>query len=139
MFAESTPLCFLIITRVLYIYIINIPLSRPFSTFLFLISIILYTKKRTLFPAPYLLPRTFLTLSFVTLIYSLLYTLYREGYTFPQLFTPFPQFYYTPYIQKREHFTRPPFTSYKVNTFSTATFFIFLKCYLWVKFAEKSF
>ena len=105
---------------------------------LFLISIILY--KETLFPA-HSLP--FPPLSFRTFVYLyiLLYTLYREEHTFPQLFTLFLYFYYTPIIYRRGNILPAPFLplyiySYKVNTFSTAHF---LTLIVWGKVCGEKF
>ena len=116
MFAESTPLCFLIITSVLYIYNEH-TFSRPFSTFLFFSLLYYIYIRETLFPA-LILSRTFLTLSLFTL---LLYTLYIEEYTFPQLFTLCPPFFY-PFIKWTPLHRHFPY------------FFI-----VWEKFAGKSF
>ena len=50
---------------------------------------ILYTEKRTLFPAHFFIP----PLSYPFFVYSfIIYSIYREEYTFPQLFTIFPPF-----------------------------------------------
>ena len=99
----------------LYLYIMNIPLSCPFSTFSLSLyyTISIYRNENTLsrtlpFPATFFPPPLFTLL---------LYTLYIE----------------------RKHFPAPFYPSYKVNTFSTAPFPYFLKCYLWEKFAGKSF
>ena len=96
MFAESTPLCFLIITNVLYIYNEHTFIPPLFFSLSLLYYYILYLYKGTLFPAPYLLSRHFLTFPLFTL---LLYTLYIERNTLSRnFFRPFPYFYYTPYI-----------------------------------------
>lgn len=104
----------------------NIPLSRcflsPISIILFYYTISIY-KKGTLFPAPYLSCH-FLSAPLFTFIYLYyIYSIYREEHTFPQLFTPFPTvLLYSLYIEE-ETFSPPLFyPSYKVNTFSTATF-----------------
>ena len=61
----------------------NIPLSRPFPPFPF--SIILYLYKGNTLSRTYPFPPPFLPLySFI------IYSIYREEHTFPQLFTPFP-------------------------------------------------
>ena len=110
----------------------------PFSTFSLSLLYYIYIRE-TLFPAPYL-SRHFLTLSLFTLILFIIYSIYREEHTFPQLFTPFLiLLLYSLYIEEGTLFPPPFLPSYKVNTFSTATFFIFLKCYLREKFAGKSF
>lgn len=82
-----------------YTYTIFAP-PFPFSIILYL-----YTERGTLFPAPYL-SRHFLSAHLFTL---LLYTLYIEEHTFPQLFTPFLYFYYTPIIYRRGNILPAPF------------------------------
>lgn len=66
MFAESTRVCFLIRTSVLYI--MNISLPRPFSTFLFH-SLLYYIRKHSFPHILYLLPRHFLSAPLFTFIY----------------------------------------------------------------------
>lgn len=112
--------------RSIYLYIMSIPLFRPFSTFLILsLLYYIYIQKRNTLSRTFF---TFLSAHSFTLIYSfIIYSIYREEHTFPQLFTPFPQFYYTPYIYRRGNTLPAPFyPSYKVNTFSTAIFLTFL-------------
>ena len=79
--------------RSIYLYIMNIPLPRPFSTFSFLYYTIIYyiyIQKRE-YSFPHLtFPATFFPHLCLPL-YSLLYTLYIDtGNTFPQLFPPIP-------------------------------------------------
>ena len=79
--------------------------APPFLSLYYTISIY---KRGTLFPA-HSLP-SHLSYPFrMFLIYSfIIYSLYREEYTFPQLFPPFPiLLLYSLYI---EHFSRPFFT-----------------------------
>ena len=134
--------------RAFYIYIMNIPFPSLFHLILFLISIILlqtisiYKREYSFPPLPFAPHLSYL--SFVYPYTLLLYTLYIERNILSRNFLffsrPFPYFYYTPYIYRMIYtFPAPFYPSYKVNTFSTATFFIFLKCYLWEKFAGKSF
>ena len=125
--------------RSIYLYIMNIPLPRPFSTFLFPFSIILYlyTKRETLFPA-LTFPATFFLHLCLPLYSFIIYSIYREY--FSATFLALSHTFIILLIYREWYTLWPPFLPlYKVNTFSTATFFIFLKCYLWEKFAGKSF
>ena len=131
MFAESTHLC-------LYersIYIMNIPLPALFPPFSIIYYIYIQKWEHSFPHLPF--PATFFLHLCLSLYPFIIYTLYIErsilSRNFPILLL------YSLYIENDIHFARPFFTSYKVNTFSTATFFIFLKCYLWGKFAGKSF
>lgn len=128
-----------------YISIYNEHTFFPPFSFLSIILYILYlyTKMEILFPAHHFLYAHLFTLSFIYLYY----TLYIQGIRFPATFYSFPAFSFTfiiLLIYRRGNTFPAPFspliyTPYKVNTFSTATFFIFLKCYLCGKFAGKSF
>ena len=117
MFAESTHVCLLIRTIVLYIYNEHI-FAR---CFLSLISIILlytisiYKKEEHSFPhILYLLPRTFLTLIYSFIIYSI----YRYREYFSATFYPFPHSFIILLIYRMIHTFPAPFLPlYKVNTF----------------------
>ena len=122
MFAESTPLCLLIITNVLYIYI---SLPRPFS---FPISIILlYTisiQKRNTFSRTFF---TFCPAPFLPLYISIIYTLYIERNILSRNFLPFPHSFIILLLYIEEGtLCPPPFSlyiySYKVNTFTPPIF-----------------
>ena len=95
MFAESTRVCFLI--RNIVLYIMNIPFSRPFSfslSLLYYYILYLYTERGTLFPAPYPFPPLSYPFFVYPYILFIIYSIYREGYTFPQLLPLFPPFPY---------------------------------------------
>ena len=107
MFAESTRVC--LYERSIYLYIMNISLSRPFSTLfhLFLISIILdlYTEKEnTLSRTFFILSRHFLTF----ILFYYIYSIYREEHTFPPFPYPFPHSFIILLIYRRGNtFSRP--------------------------------
>ena len=115
MFAESTPLC--LYERSIY----NEHTFAPPFSFPYLYYTIIYYIRETLFPA--------LTLSrhFLTLIHSfIIYSIYREEYTFPQLLPlSHTSIILLLYIEE-ETFYPPPFSpyiySYKVNTFTPPIF-----------------
>ena len=114
-----------------YTYTIFAP---PFFFSFLSIILYLYTKMRTLFPAPYL-SRHFLTF---TLIYSLLYTLYIERSILSRNFLPLSHTFIILLIYIEWYTLCPPlFTPYKVNTFSTATFLTFL--IVWEKVCGEKF
>ena len=107
MFAESTRVC-------LYersIYIMNIPLSRPFSTFSFSIILYLYTKREHSFPH-LTFPATFLPSICLPLYTLLLYTLYIERNILSRNFLPFSRpfltLYYTLIIYREWYTLSPP-------------------------------
>ena len=100
--------------RSIYLYIMNISLSRPFLSIIYYSILYLYTEMGTLFPA------TFLPFPLFTLIlFYYIYSIYREEHTFPQLFTPFPiVLLYSLYIEWYTLFPPLFLPSYKVNTFT---------------------
>ena len=119
----------------LYLYIMNISLSRPF---LFLISIILYlykgnTLSRTLPLAPHL---SYLFLC-LPLYYFIIYSIYREEHTFPQLLPlSHTSIILLLYIDKGTLFPPLFLPSYKVNTFTPPTF---LTLIVWEKVCGEKF
>ena len=80
MFAESTPLC--LYERSIYLYIMNISLSRPFL-FLSLLYYI-YIREHS-FPHLPFAPH----LSYPYILF-IIYSIYREEHTFPQLLLLYP-------------------------------------------------